>query len=520
MGRRAGRLNATRSTLGRGALPFAIGAGLVAVAAHRHHAPLTRAVARVVVERPETLVVGAHLEAGPRVVGDGLQHDRDQLSERTVDARRSDRSRRSCPWRRSCARSGERSATEFSVSTACGSSGTPLFASSSARSASRSSRTRRWSAGLSRTPASSRSCATNHAAVGAAVGQLVVHPTPRRACSRTGGRAPAARGRAVGQPWDQGILNHRCKGLTGDDTSVILLVVSNNEPSHSREATMNPWIAGRIIETMQQEARKSGDAGPARAARPPTHRSRRQAMADATPRGPRRDSPRLRGRAARPAHRRTAGRSRRRPTDLRHSPPQPELPEQPMDHVRRNFDVFPLTPDRWADLEQLFGERGASSGCWCMWWRVAAKDWEHDAGAGQPRRVALDRERGSGAGTARLLRRPARRLGRRRATRRLPTAQPLHQAQAGRRRPGLVRHLLLHRPRYRGSGVAGTLLAAAVDHAQAQRRHRGGGLPDRPGQRQGRPTRRPSPACSTCSAPPGFDEIARRGGRPVLRRTL
>jgi GNAT superfamily N-acetyltransferase len=31
----------------------------------------------------------------------------------------------------------------------------------------------------------------------------------------------------------------------------------------------------------------------------------------------------------------------------------------------------PLTPDRWDDLERLFGpERGADSGCWCMFWRL------------------------------------------------------------------------------------------------------------------------------------------------------
>ena len=30
-----------------------------------------------------------------------------------------------------------------------------------------------------------------------------------------------------------------------------------------------------------------------------------------------------------------------------------------------------LTPDRWRDLEKLFGpDRGANSGCWCMWWRL------------------------------------------------------------------------------------------------------------------------------------------------------
>jgi GNAT superfamily N-acetyltransferase len=32
----------------------------------------------------------------------------------------------------------------------------------------------------------------------------------------------------------------------------------------------------------------------------------------------------------------------------------------------------PLTADRWADLEDLFGkDKGANSGCWCMWPRVS-----------------------------------------------------------------------------------------------------------------------------------------------------
>src|SRR5579859_2004497 len=37
----------------------------------------------------------------------------------------------------------------------------------------------------------------------------------------------------------------------------------------------------------------------------------------------------------------------------------------------------PLTPDRWPDLERLFGPRGASSGCWCMWWRLPRSTWSH-----------------------------------------------------------------------------------------------------------------------------------------------
>lgn len=39
-------------------------------------------------------------------------------------------------------------------------------------------------------------------------------------------------------------------------------------------------------------------------------------------------------------------------------------------------DIHPLTPDRWDDLVDLFGpERGASSGCWCMWWRMPRAEW-------------------------------------------------------------------------------------------------------------------------------------------------
>lgn len=35
----------------------------------------------------------------------------------------------------------------------------------------------------------------------------------------------------------------------------------------------------------------------------------------------------------------------------------------------------PLEVSRWPDLEALFGPNGAVAGCWCMWWRLPAKDW-------------------------------------------------------------------------------------------------------------------------------------------------
>ena len=40
----------------------------------------------------------------------------------------------------------------------------------------------------------------------------------------------------------------------------------------------------------------------------------------------------------------------------------------------------PLTLDRWADLEKLFGPRGACGGCWCMYWRSTHSQFERDKG--------------------------------------------------------------------------------------------------------------------------------------------
>ncbi len=42
----------------------------------------------------------------------------------------------------------------------------------------------------------------------------------------------------------------------------------------------------------------------------------------------------------------------------------------------------PLTPERWPDLERLFGARGACAGCWCMWFRLARAEFERAKGEG------------------------------------------------------------------------------------------------------------------------------------------
>jgi len=46
------------------------------------------------------------------------------------------------------------------------------------------------------------------------------------------------------------------------------------------------------------------------------------------------------------------------------------------------LSIFPLTVERWADFESLFGENGACAGCWCMWWLLPHAQWVAQKGEG------------------------------------------------------------------------------------------------------------------------------------------
>jgi GNAT superfamily N-acetyltransferase len=48
----------------------------------------------------------------------------------------------------------------------------------------------------------------------------------------------------------------------------------------------------------------------------------------------------------------------------------------------------PLDSATWPDLAALFGARGACGGCWCMSWRLPAKEFERQKGEGN--RAALE----------------------------------------------------------------------------------------------------------------------------------
>jgi GNAT superfamily N-acetyltransferase len=49
------------------------------------------------------------------------------------------------------------------------------------------------------------------------------------------------------------------------------------------------------------------------------------------------------------------------------------------------LEFHPVTAKRWKDLENLFGDRGACGGCWCMWWRLSRSEFNKQKGQGNKR---------------------------------------------------------------------------------------------------------------------------------------
>jgi GNAT superfamily N-acetyltransferase len=47
-----------------------------------------------------------------------------------------------------------------------------------------------------------------------------------------------------------------------------------------------------------------------------------------------------------------------------------------------DLEFRPVIPERWPDLEALFGEHGAYGGCWCMWWRLKRSEFAKQIGQG------------------------------------------------------------------------------------------------------------------------------------------
>lgn len=53
-----------------------------------------------------------------------------------------------------------------------------------------------------------------------------------------------------------------------------------------------------------------------------------------------------------------------------------------MSSTLTDITFHPLTPERWSDLETLFGKNGAYGGCWCMWWRISRSQFSKQGNEG------------------------------------------------------------------------------------------------------------------------------------------
>lgn len=177
----------------------------------------------------------------------------------------------------------------------------------------------------------------------------------------------------------------------------------------------------------------------------------------------------------------------------------------------------PATPDRWSDLEGLFGERGACGGCWCMFWRLPRK--QFDAGKGSANRRALKTIVRSGAEPGVLAYRGDEPIGwcaiapreEYVALERSRILQPVDD------RPVWSISCLFIKKPYRRQGVSSKLLRAAVDFAANHGAKIVEGYPVEPGSQK-----LPDPflwhGIPSAFLKAGFKEVLRRSkSRPIMR---
>ena len=55
----------------------------------------------------------------------------------------------------------------------------------------------------------------------------------------------------------------------------------------------------------------------------------------------------------------------------------------------KDIEIHPLTADRWEDLVDLFGPKGAQEGCWCMYFRLTAREWKENKGGNNRRALEV-----------------------------------------------------------------------------------------------------------------------------------
>jgi GNAT superfamily N-acetyltransferase len=179
--------------------------------------------------------------------------------------------------------------------------------------------------------------------------------------------------------------------------------------------------------------------------------------------------------------------------------------------------VCQLSQERWPDLEKLFGPNGAVAGCWCMWFRQTAA--EFDARHGEENRQSLKAIVDAGQVPGLLA---------------YVDGQPVGWcAVAPRSEFGRVqRSRILHAPgneaawavvcffierRHRRAGIGAALLRAAVDYAVARGARTVEGYPI--DARDGHVSSGSAfTGLASMFLAAGFEEVARHSpGRPIMR---
>ena len=186
--------------------------------------------------------------------------------------------------------------------------------------------------------------------------------------------------------------------------------------------------------------------------------------------------------------------------------------------MEADFTIAPLTAEHWPALEGLFGPSGASNGCWCMYWRLGPRyrdrpreqnkaDLRHMAESDQPPGL-LAFDGGTAVGWCEVA--PRSELGWLAHARFL---QPVDDLAVWSVPCFYVRRS------YRGRGVMGTLIEAAVGVADSARAPALEAYPvdtTVPGH-----TRNLFLGVASVFAQHGFQVVARRQpDRPVMRKVL
>jgi GNAT superfamily N-acetyltransferase len=184
------------------------------------------------------------------------------------------------------------------------------------------------------------------------------------------------------------------------------------------------------------------------------------------------------------------------------------------------LEIRPVIRGRWDDLERLFGERGATSGCWCMFFRLSGGEFGRMAGPSTRAAMKDLVDRGAVPGLLAFSR--GRPVG-------WCSVAPREQFPRVLRSP--VLRPVDERPAWsvvcfyidrsaRGQGVASALLDGAVDHAAAAGAELLEGYPKDTGGERRAAAELFYGTVSMFEAA-GFEEVARRSPtRPIMRREL